>query len=125
MRREPVERLAERPVVREARGAIEKPPIEAALGRRQLRTQLGLKSRRIADQVARVNLEEFREQLPRCVREMRPRAVFNQGQVRLTDALVQLGLDGADNFYLRQLAVEPPQLTFEVTQHPELLPESH
>ena len=122
---EAIERFGERPIVPETRCAFDEPSIKSASNRRHFRTELSLKSRWIADQVTGVDFEEPGEKLPRRVREVGPCAVFDQGKVRLADAFIQLGLDGADNFYLRELAVEPAQMTLEVTQHAKLLAEFH
>lgn len=56
---------------------------------------------------------------------MRPGAAFDERQVGLADALVQLFLDRLDDFGLRQLAPEPAQVALEVTQHQKLVTELH
>ena len=65
MRGEALERLAELAIVCEPFRAFEKPPIERVLVRDDFRGELGVKSRRIVHEIARMHFEKRREQLAR------------------------------------------------------------
>jgi hypothetical protein len=67
MRRESPERRAQRWIVRKADRAVAEPAVKDRLDGRDVGRELGVKSRRVADQLARVDLEEAREQLSRLV----------------------------------------------------------
>jgi hypothetical protein len=72
-----------------------------------------------------MNLEEPGEQLPRLLREVPPRPLFDEGQVGLADRLAELRADGADELGLAERAPEPAKLSFELPQLPKLLSQSH
>jgi hypothetical protein len=81
MRRESFERPAERRIVGKADRAVAQPAVEGRLDGGNVGRELGVKSRRVADQIARVDLEEAGEQLPRLVRKMAAAPLFNQRQI--------------------------------------------
>src|SRR5215831_16490352 len=62
--REALERGGQRRIVREARRPFEQPAIEPRFDRAEIGLELGVKSRRIVDEITRMYLEEPREQLP-------------------------------------------------------------
>src|SRR5436190_225296 len=126
MRPHPLEGLAERRVAREAGPALDEPAIErrfAVAGQR--RAERGLKSRRIADEIAGMDLEEPGEQLAGILREMGAGVVLDERQVGLADRGVELGLDRPDHFALGELAAEAAEMAFEVPQQPQFLSELH
>ena len=55
----------------------------------------------------------------------RPRALFDERQIRLADRLAKLRRDGADELGLGELAAEPAELPFELPQLPKLLAQRH
>ena len=112
-------------IVREARRAVAEPAIERGFDRRHVGRELGVESRRVADEIPGMDLEELGEQLPRFLREVPPRALFDERQVGLADGLAELGPDGADELGLGELAAEAAKVPFEMTQLPKLLPERH
>src|SRR5262252_7327527 len=125
MRRDALERAGKFAIVREARRAVGQPAIERRFASRGFRGELGMESGRVADQVAGVHLEEPREQLPRLVRQVFARSLFDEGQIGLADRLPELGADRASDLRLGQLTTEPSKLPFELTQLPELLTKGH
>ena len=80
---------------------------------------------RVTHEIARVNFEESREELPRFVRQVLARTLLDQREVRLADGFLELSLDGAYQLGLRELTSEPAKVPFELPQLPELLGESH
>src|SRR5262245_45468933 len=125
MPRDALERAGKFGIVREARRAVGEPAIERRFAGRDVGGELGMKPGRIADQVAGVNLEEAREQLPRLVGQMFPRSLFDERQIRLADRLTELRADRANQLRLRQLATEPAKIPFELTELAKLLAQSH
>ena len=108
MRGEPVERGAERRVVREAARRRRSSQRSSAVSTDATSdAELGLESRRVADQIAGMDLEEPREQLPRLVRQVRARPFSMSDRYDWLMRLAELGVDRADELGLRQLAAEP------------------
>src|SRR5262249_31389505 len=123
--RDALERAGKCRIVCEARGAVGEPAIERRFAGRDLRGKLGVEPRRVADQIAWMNLEEPREQLPRLVGQMFPRSVFDEGQIGLADRLSELLANHTNQLRLRQLATESTKLAFELTELSKFLAECH
>ena len=71
------ERLFQLGIAPEPLRAANQPHVELVLDRPQLALQLGRIAFGVIHQVARVHLEEFGQDLPGFIRQMRPRPAFN------------------------------------------------
>ena len=77
--------LADFEVALEAFRTFDEPQIHLVLGRADVRHQVCLKTFWIVNQIARVDLEELRQQLAGRIGQVRPGAVLNLGEVGLAD----------------------------------------
>src|SRR6476661_3084806 len=76
MLRDGDQRAVDLRVAAEALGAVDEPEVELVLSPADFRRQLGVESLRVVDEVARVHLEEAREEHARRVRQVRAAAAL-------------------------------------------------
>ena len=119
------QRARELDVVGELLRAFAEPVVERSFARAKVGGELGVKSRRVGDEIAGVHLEEAREELTRMMRQMRARAALDLREIRLAEGGVELGADGADDFLLAHLAAEAAQFAFHLAQRSDFLAEGH
>src|SRR6185295_7356414 len=86
---------------------------------------MAMKPGRVADQVAGMDFEELCEEAACGVGEVRTRAAFDLGEVRLAEVAAELTADGAGDFELAHLAAQAPQLAFDRAERPDLFAERH
>src|SRR5207237_10400926 len=79
----------------------------------------------VVEEIARMDLEETRQRLPRAAGEMEPRAVLDLGEVGLADAPSELVADGVGDLGLGHLAAETAGGPFEDAQAGHLFSELH
>ena len=91
--------------------------------------QLALQFRRIAlgivHQVAGVDLEESRQDLPGRVGQVRPRAALDLGEIALAQFRACLPRDGPHQFELAHGPVEAPKAALHFAQVADLFAELH
>jgi len=105
--------------------SVDEPEIELVLAAAHLGGELGVKTLRVVDEVARMDLEEARKQHPRRVREVRAAAALDLREIGLRQRLPLFGRDGAGELGLRHLAVETAQGAFEEAEVAKLFAEGH
>src|SRR5205814_6075909 len=75
------QRTANRWIAAEALRAIDKPQVELVFQRADIRHQLGVVTIGIVYQIARMHLEELREQCARRIRQVGARAALNLREI--------------------------------------------
>src|SRR6185369_8712239 len=77
-------------IMREPFGAADEPEVQIVFQRADVRGQLGVKSLRIVDQVARMDAEELRQRHAARVGQMPPLTPLDLREIRLADLAPQL-----------------------------------
>src|SRR5262249_16006626 len=76
-------------------------------------------------QVARMYLEEPRQQHTGGIGQVRPRSAFDLREIALADRFAEFLLNHAAELLLRKLAAEPPQRAFPLAHVPNSFPDRH
>src|SRR5208282_933052 len=101
------------------------PGLERESSRAQLGEQLGVIALGIVHQIAGMHLEETRQQLPRVVRQVRPRPAFDLRKIGLADGFAQILAEAADDFGLSHGPVEGTELPLDQAEVADFLSQSH
>ena len=125
MARHGEQRLVQFEVAREALRAGDQPEVEFVFERADIGYQFILEALGVVHQIARMDLKEARQQHPRGVRQMWPRAGFDLRKIALGDGFPKLLLDQAREFQLRELAVQAAQVPSTSRRYRIFSPESY
>jgi len=101
------------------------PQVELVLKVPDLAQQLRVIALRIVHQVPRMHLEELRQRLPRCVRQVRPRSAFDLREVTLADLRSGLNLDRPHQLLLAHCPAKAPKAPFDLAQVPDFFSQLH
>jgi hypothetical protein len=72
-----------------------------------------------------MHFEEFGQQLPRGIGQVRPRSALNLRQIALTHRSLKLRPDCPDQLLLRHGTIQAAKIAFDFPQIPELFAELH
>jgi len=114
-----------RRIRRELFGAGEKPGIDFRVDRTQFRLKPGRIPFRVVHQKTRIDAEESRQQLARCVRQVRPGATLDLREIRLAQTAADLTLHRGGQFLLRHRAAQAAERTFDCAEGTEFVAEFH
>lgn len=116
---------AELGIAAEALGAADEPEVELIFESAGVAEELGVVALGVVDEVAGVDLEEFRQDLAGGVGEMGAGAALDLGEVALAKGGAGLLAEEADELLLREGALEAAEFAFRLAEVSEFFAEFH
>src|SRR5713226_6569729 len=114
-----------RRIRRELFGAGKKPGIDFRVDRTQFRLQPRRIAFRVVHQKTWIDAEESRQQLARCVCQMRPGTTLDLREIRVAQTAADLALHRGGQFLLRHRTAQAAERTFDGPKGAEFVAEFH
>jgi hypothetical protein len=125
MLRDGQECTLKRRIRRKLFGAGKKPGIDFRVDRTQFRLKTWRVTFRVVHEKTWIDTEESRQQLARCVCQMRPGTTLDLREIRLAQTAADLALHRGGQFLLRHGTAQAAERTFDCAEGTEFVAEFH